>query len=106
MTIFGERCANVIPPPKIVERNIRARYSRDVVGECHPDGTIVIDPRQTPPEKLDTLVHELIHHVFPFLSEEAVLRSASVIAEQLWKQGYRRLDLKQYDNPREWRKKG
>lgn len=76
-------------PLRVRERKL----GKGVLGYCHDDGMIEIDPRQTPQDFLDTLVHEILHHQFPDLSEDAVLRVAPVIARTLWAQGYRRVIL-------------
>ena len=53
-------------------------------------GEIYIDPRQSESELLDTLVHELLHLNFKYMSEKNVHNSASNIASTLWRMGYRR----------------
>jgi len=53
-------------------------------------GEIYIDPRQSESELLDTMVHELLHLNFKYMSEKKVHSSASNIANTLWKMGYRR----------------
>lgn len=41
-------------------------------------------------EHLGTLIHETIHLILPFLSEDAVLEVEAALAVQLWANGYRR----------------
>lgn len=53
-------------------------------------GEIYIDPRQSESELLDTMVHELLHLNFKYMSEKNVHNSASNIASTLWRMGYRR----------------
>jgi len=53
-------------------------------------GEIYIDPRQSESELLDTLIHELMHLNFKYMSEDRVHNSASNIASTLWRMGYRR----------------
>lgn len=53
-------------------------------------GEVVIDPRQSESELLDTAVHEALHVAFPRLSEGRIAKSATLIADTLWKMGYRR----------------
>lgn len=64
-----------------------------IVGMCHPDGRIQIDPRQTPRHFHSTAVHESIHAAFPELTEAEVLRGERIIAGVLWRLGYRRCEL-------------
>ena len=68
-------------------------FSRGLLGRCLPNGFIELDPRQEPLEFLDTFIHEMLHRELPDLSEEAVERSASRMAWDLWKHGYRKADL-------------
>jgi hypothetical protein len=55
-----------------------------------PTGEVVIDPRQPESELLDTAVHEALHVACPFMGEAKVAKTATLIAETLWKMGYRR----------------
>lgn len=70
------------------------RLGRDVCGLCD-------DPKRARPEiwlkqslsekdMLDTTVHELLHALFPDLSEESVTKAGTEIAKVLWKLGYRK----------------
>lgn len=59
-------------------------------GETDKEKEIYLDPRQNEGELLDSAVHELLHIVCPSMSENNVHRKASVIADTLWKMGYRR----------------
>lgn len=43
-----------------------------------------------PKDMMDTIIHEVLHAVRPELSEEAVLETASTIADALWKLNYRK----------------
>lgn len=43
-----------------------------------------------PKDLMDTVIHEVLHAVRPELSEEAVLETASTIADALWKLKYRK----------------
>ena len=62
------------------------------VGQCyHTEGIIEIDPRQKQREYLSTLGHEVLHCLFPDLSEDEVLEAEVVLARTLWDHGYRRI---------------
>ena len=63
------------------------------LGLSHADGSVSIDPRQRPLPFLETLLHELLHRQFPFLTEEAVEDNSLEIAETLWALGYRRAQV-------------
>ena len=69
------------------------------VGQCWPHTRprlrkIEIDPRQSPKDYLDTLLHEAIHENFPKVKEPKVLNAATSIANLLWRLGYRRIHQK------------
>ena len=74
------------------------------MGLAHDDGLVEIDPRLPPKEHLDTLIHELLHQAKPssYWDEEAVWETAAILAEHLWKSGYRKVDL---ESPEESLKK-
>lgn len=61
-------------------------------GQCyHGENLIEIDPRQTERERLDTLIHEVLHLAKPDLAEDEVIRVANILSKQVWKCGYRRV---------------
>ena len=60
-------------------------------GVCWSDGRIEIDPRQSSKDFLDTLIHEMLHHFWPDLTEDEVSRVATITAQVVWKLGYRRM---------------
>ena len=64
----------------------------DCVGQCYPgyNHMIEIDPRQSPQDYMDTLIHETIHELFPKMKEPKVLHAATTITNLLWKLSYRR----------------
>lgn len=74
------------------ERNRKAR-SRYCYGQHHSDGLIEIDPRQREQTRLDTILHELLHHVNVDWSESRVSEAAGIFAKTLWEDGWRRVRL-------------
>lgn len=52
---------------------------------------IIVDPRQKPYDYLNTMIHELIHHMAPTWSESRVNWWASRIARFLWTHNYRQV---------------
>jgi hypothetical protein len=74
---------------KIVERKLgrEKAWGLYYVG----DNKIEVDPRQSPKKLLNTLVHELVHHVMPSASESRVYRLAGTITEALWRNNYRKV---------------
>jgi hypothetical protein len=76
---------------KVVVRKLgRERAAGEAYYGCNE---IAIDPRQTPSDYLDTLIHEGTHLAFPELTEEAVCAAATFISRIVWKHGYRKCDL-------------
>lgn len=72
--------------PTVVERKL-GRHKAD--GLYWPDGTIEIDPRIKGKRRLETLIHEMMHHRHPHWTEEHVAKEAEVMAKFLWKNGVR-----------------
>ena len=62
------------------------------MGQCwQGEGLIEIDPRLGAKERLDTLIHEMLHHYSPSWGEERVINTAAEMTNALWKDGYRRI---------------
>jgi hypothetical protein len=61
---------------------------------CYDDATILIDPRQSPRQYLDSIIHELLHWVSPDWKEAKVKDAARLMTRELWKAGYRRTQPK------------
>jgi hypothetical protein len=71
---------------------IRRKLGREKAdGMTLGDGRVYIDPRQSGVDEMDTIVHELLHDVFPHLSEEAVAEAAGVISRSMWRDKWRRV---------------
>lgn len=63
-------------------------------GQAHIDSnTIEIDPRLKGRKKMEILIHEAIHLLNPEMSETKVLEQGRKIANLLWKQNFRQVDL-------------
>lgn len=79
------------PALQIFEEHIAAsRFRGQRVFGTQLDNTIKIDPRQNEEERLDTLLHELLHFLNPDAKECEVVEAAAVLSTTLWKYGYRR----------------
>lgn len=65
-------------------------------GQAHTDSnTIEIDPRLKGRKKMEILIHEALHILNPEMSETKVLEQGRRIANLLWKQHFRQVDLHQ-----------
>jgi hypothetical protein len=83
---------------KLVERKLgrerdRKGHSRYCFGQHYSDGRIEIDPRQREQTRLDTICHELLHHVNEDWSEARVIEAAGIFAKILWNDNWRRVRL-------------
>ena len=96
-----KRCYNIfVSKPKKTKKSIVVREKKlgrervdgsKVWGFCYKDDNLIeIDPRQRPKRYFNTLVHELLHLVFPDASETKITRSADIIVRELWKAKYRK----------------
>ena len=56
------------------------------------EGLIEIDPRLKAKKFLTIACHELLHAVAPRLSESHVDRASKIMARELWKLRYRRVE--------------
>ena len=65
------------------------------VGQCWPggpeDNVMEVDPRQTQPDYMDTVIHEALHMLFPKVKEPKILRAGTSMAKLLWRLGYRQV---------------
>ena len=72
---------------KVQERKLRYYY-----GYAYPDKSLVeINPNLKPRQYLDTLIHELLHVMYPEDSESKISQNASTITHHIWKKNYRRV---------------
>jgi len=74
-------------------RIVKSKLRRErALGVYYPKLKLIkIDSRLTPKHYLSILVHELLHYVYPHLTETAVKQGAPKIAQQIWNEQYRRL---------------
>ena len=73
---------------KLGREGLRGYYDNE--GDKETKGpVIVLDPRLEGVELLDTLIHELLHHALPDLDEAPVERTATFIANSIWRIGGR-----------------
>jgi hypothetical protein len=77
--------------PRVRIREKRLGRERALGQAWHGENVVEIDPRQRESERLDTLIHELLHLMEPEWSEERVVEVAGWLSRILWRQGYRRV---------------
>lgn len=74
---------------KIVEKKLGREKAW---GFCYQgENLIEIDPRQRAKSYLDTLIHEILHELFPDASENKIKISAKILTKYIWEKNYRRL---------------
>ena len=74
---------------KIIEKKLGRE---DAVGMTYKGSYVVyVDPRLDGFERLDCLIHELSHNVYPEVEEDYINERSTKIAEGLWKDGWRRV---------------
>jgi hypothetical protein len=79
-------------PPRKTITIIRKKLGREKAdGLTMCDGKVYIDIRQSGASEMDTVLHELLHHVCPYLSEEEVAEKAAMMARSMWKDNWRRV---------------
>lgn len=72
---------------------IRRKLGREQAdGLCTFDGKVHVDERLRGIRHMETLLHELLHHEFPWLSEEAVDSSAKSMATTMYDDHWRRVE--------------
>ena len=54
---------------------------------------IVLDSRLKPRKHFEIIIHEMLHNIYPDMSETKIKTSSRKLARFLWKYGYRRFDL-------------
>ena len=63
----------------------------DNLGQCtYPELLIEVKAGQGQQERMDTILHEVLHALDPKLTEEKIIRLAGTLTAALWKDGYRR----------------
>lgn len=79
----------MLPRVRVLEKKLGRERALGQVFQG--EGLVEIDPRQGERERLDTLVHELLHLLHPQWGEERVIRVAGWFSRVLWQQRYRRI---------------
>ena len=74
----------------------RRKLGREnVLGLAYQDDHhVVLEKNLTAFTELDTFIHEFLHIADKRMKEEKVNRIATILAENMWRQGYRKVFLK------------
>ena len=74
---------------KIIEKKMGKHH--DGMAYFGRNARVEIDVRLRGKKQQEILLHELLHHAFPHLDEEAVIDAARWLAEHTWEFGLRRI---------------
>jgi len=75
--------------PKVVRRKLGKEKAW---GTFNSNNIIEIDERLKGKKELIIYTHEILHFIFPNLSENEIIRSSETLSEFLWKHHYRKVD--------------
>jgi len=78
--------------PRVRERKLGRESACGLYWREGKLGMIEIDPRLSAKDRLNTCLHECLHHYCPHWSEAKVLKTADDITSILWKDRFRRID--------------
>ena len=78
--------------PKVYFRKLGRENANGQMHDFGREKLIEIDPRIKGKLLLDTFIHERLHFIFPEMEEENICENAEILADFLWKHGYRRTD--------------
>ena len=79
-----------IKAPTVAIKKIPLSEGRKALGYYYAeDHHIEIERDQTDKEFLSTAIHELLHAMAPLWGENKVLRVEKIMADAIWKLGYR-----------------
>ena len=68
------------------------RVLKQYLGYAYPEkDRIEIDPRQKSRRYLNTLIHEILHILYPNDSESKITDNADTICHYIWKENYRKI---------------
>lgn len=74
-------------------------YNQAFSGRFHVAHPIIeVDPRTKNRRRLEILIHESLHHVFPALPENEILAAGRYVSKVLWHMQYRADDDWQEDH--------
>ena len=71
---------------------IRKLGKEKAVGQAYQgENLIELDPRQDNKEFLSTAIHEVVHILYPDLTEKQVIHAEKVLTDVIWRLNYRRI---------------
>ena len=79
--------------PKTIRLTERKLGKEKAMGLCWHGKVphIELDPRQKSKDRLDTILHEVAHCIWPELAEEDIEKIGQRMASVLWADGWRRV---------------
>ena len=78
-----------------VKVDVKKIGHHNAVGLAYKDeNRIVVDPDQTAFSEMDTYIHQFLHLADKRMSEARVAKMATMLANNLWRVGYRKAKLR------------
>lgn len=75
----------------VIERKLGREKADGLAWHYKGDKLIEIDPRLSPQDYMETLIHEKLHLMFPKMTEKQVLANSRKLQKFLWKYEFRRV---------------
>lgn len=75
---------------KIIEKKLGREKAWGQAWQDKP-WSIEIDPRQKSRSYLNTLIHEMLHCLYPNDSETKIRKNADIMTKYIWEKSYRRI---------------
>jgi hypothetical protein len=61
-------------------------------GQAHSDGLVEIDIRAKGKKRLELIIHECLHLLYPDATEEEIISKSIALTKTLWHENYRQID--------------
>lgn len=61
-------------------------------GQAHSEGLVEIDIRAKGRKRLELIIHECLHLLYPDNSEQEIIEKSIVLTKTLWHENYRQID--------------
>lgn len=79
--------------PKVKRiRFIRKKLGREKLWGLADDYPILIDERLKGKKKMEIMLHESLHYLFPNMEEFEVITKSIILTNTLWYEGFREVD--------------
>jgi hypothetical protein len=77
-------------------KRFKVKYSKlgrhKIWGQAHSEGLVEIDIRAKGRKKLELIIHECLHLLYPEDTEEQIISKSIALTKTLWHENYRQID--------------